>query len=297
MSRRAAAAVAILSPIVLLAAACGATTQVTAPGSQPSTASDSSTPSGRDGSADRAPSPTEATTTGSAAPASTTPPSAVQTTPPSGAVQTTPPDTVTPRPDGSIHPGDRGPAVTAIQQQLAALGYWLGSPDGVFGTVTEQAVYALQKAAALSRDGVVGPATKAALDHRLRPTARTTSGAHVEIDLSRQLLLLVSGGRVQTILNTSTGSGHTYIEGGTQHVAVTPAGTYRIFRQVDGEDDGPLGALWRPKYFNGGIAIHGLDDVPPYPASHGCARVSDAAMNWVWATGAMPIGTTVLVFH
>jgi hypothetical protein len=31
--------------------------------------------------------------------------------------------------------------------------------------------------------------------------------------------------------------------------------------------------MWNPYYFNGGIAIHGLDSVPNYPASHGCARI------------------------
>jgi hypothetical protein len=31
--------------------------------------------------------------------------------------------------------------------------------------------------------------------------------------------------------------------------------------------------MWNPYYFNGGIAVHGLDSVPSYPASHGCARI------------------------
>jgi lipoprotein-anchoring transpeptidase ErfK/SrfK len=55
--------------------------------------------------------------------------------------------------------------------------------------------------------------------------------------------------------------------------------------------------LWRPKYFTWtGIAVHGYTSVPPYPASHGCARVSNNAINWIWDTNQMPIGTPVWVY-
>jgi N-acetylmuramoyl-L-alanine amidase len=42
--------------------------------------------------------------------------------------------------------------------------------------------------------------------------------------------------------------------------------------------------------------VHGYPNIPPYPASHGCVRVSLAAMDWMWRTGQIPIGTTVRVF-
>ena len=62
-------------------------------------------------------------------------------------------------------------------------------------------------------------------------------------------------------------------------------------------DHGPLGVLWRPKYFTwSGIAIHGYTSVPPYPASHGCTRVSNAAVDWMWANNILPIGLTVWVY-
>jgi lipoprotein-anchoring transpeptidase ErfK/SrfK len=69
-----------------------------------------------------------------------------------------------------------------------------------------------------------------------------------------------------------------------------------MFRQVNALDKGPLGDLWRPKYFNGGIALHGAEAVPAYPASHGCARISNPAINWVWDTGQAPMGTKVWVY-
>ena len=63
--------------------------------------------------------------------------------------------------------------MTALQQRLTELGYWNGKADGSFGSLTQQAVYALQKAAGLSRDGVVGTKTQKALDQGVRPKPRS----------------------------------------------------------------------------------------------------------------------------
>ncbi len=182
----------------------------------------------------------------------------------------------------------------ALQQRLSSLGYWLGTPDGQFGGLTQQAVWALQKSAGIGRDGEVGAQTRAALARGARPQA-TMSGDGVEIDLARQILMVVRGGRAELVLNTSTGSGNQFLEHGQTHTAVTPRGAFHVTVVVDGSDKGPLGTLWRPRYFNGGIAVHGLDSVPPYPASHGCARVSNSAMDMIWARGLMPIGSAVVV--
>ena len=195
-----------------------------------------------------------------------------------------------------LRQGSTGPEVTDLQERLTELGYWIDGVDGQFGFHTDQAVVALQKAAGLDRDGVVGPATRAALDEGTLPAATTTSGDLLEIDLERQLLLVVSDGRVERVVNTSTGSGQPY-EGsdGSERIATTPTGTYTVFRDVDAWDPGPYGALYRPKYFNGGIAVHGYPSVPAQPASKGCARVSLAAMDWLWESGNIDVHTTVLV--
>ena len=201
----------------------------------------------------------------------------------------------TAKPRTTLRLGDRGPKVLATQQRLSELGYWLGTPDGHFGSLTQQAVYALQKAAGLSRDGSVGPKTAKALADGVRPRA-TLSGNGVEIVLDRQLLLVVRGGTVKTILNTSTGNRERYTStSGNPAVAITPKGTFKVYRGVDGPLTNSLGELWRPRFFHKGIAVHGSPNTPPWPASHGCARLSNAAINRIWDKNLMPIGSTVVV--
>ncbi len=183
-----------------------------------------------------------------------------------------------------------------LQQRLTSLGYWLGSPDGVYGDTTGQAVFAYQKAAGLTPDGVVGPRTAAALASGLVPHPRSTSGYVIEVNLAADLVLFVHNGRVEYILNTSTGGGYVYSSGGVSAVADTPVGVFSIFRQVDGMVTDSLGQLWRPKFFYSGFAIHGDSYVPPFPVSHGCVRVSDEAIDWIWANHLAPIGTEVWVY-
>ncbi|AEG43417.1 L,D-transpeptidase family protein [Isoptericola variabilis] len=193
--------------------------------------------------------------------------------------------------------GATGERVAALQQRLQDLGYFLPEVDGSFGPATQQAVWALQKAAGLHRDGVVGPKTQAALDQGVRPSPVSSSGKVVEIDLDRQLLLAVEDGRVVRTINASSGNGETFEALGRTYRATTPRGTFAVYMERDylHESTLELGAMYRPKYFTGGIAVHGSPSIPPYPASHGCVRVSNSAMNWLWDSWGMPKGTTVVV--
>ena len=179
---------------------------------------------------------------------------------------------------------------------MTALGYWLGTPNGIYGVTTQQAVYALQKVAGVTPDGTVGPKTAAALATGPVPHPRSTAGNVIEIDLADNLMMFVDNGKLLHTLNTSTGGGYVYSSGGVTAVADTPVGVFHISRQVDGLVTDSLGQLWRPKFFTGGFAIHGDGYVPPYPVSHGCARVSNAAINWIWADAQAPIGTEVWVY-
>jgi peptidoglycan hydrolase-like protein with peptidoglycan-binding domain len=192
--------------------------------------------------------------------------------------------------------GATGADVRALQERLADLGYWNGKADGKFGSTTQQAVFAAQKAAGIGRDGTVGPKTRKALDQGVRPKARSTEGHVIEISLKKQLLMVVDDGTVKQIFNTSTGSNEHYQYQGRTYLADTPSGKFKVGRQINGWRNGPLGPLWRPKYFNGGIAVHGAPSVPAYPASHGCARVSISAMNWMWSNDIIPLKTRVWVY-
>ncbi len=54
----------------------------------------------------------------------------------------------------------------------------------------------------------------------------------------------------------------------------TPGGVFKFHWRVAGNRLGPLGSMFNPVYFNYGIAIHGAQNVPTRPASHGCVRIN-----------------------
>jgi peptidoglycan hydrolase-like protein with peptidoglycan-binding domain len=232
--------------------------------------------------------------------ATTAAPATTEATTTTTSTTTTVPTTTTTEPaaaDGTLELGESGPEVQHLQARLSDRGFWLGTPDGRYGQLTRQAVMAFQKAHGLGRDGVAGPATLAALDTAGPVVPREPGGNHLEIDLARQILIVVEGGAPKWVLNTSTGNGEAYANpGGGTGVATTPPGSFTITREIDGLREAPLGTLYRPKYFNGGIAIHGSGSIPAYPASHGCARLTNAAMDLLWGSGLAAVGTPVLVY-
>src|SRR5262245_49489757 len=64
----------------------------------------------------------------------------------------------------TLRRGSRGSDVGDLQSRLAAAGFDAGPVDSVFGSLTDTAVRAYQRAHGLAADGVVGPQTWAALD-------------------------------------------------------------------------------------------------------------------------------------
>jgi len=163
----------------------------------------------------------------------------------------------------------------AAEQTLNDLGYWITKVDGVSDDSTRQAIIAFQKVNGLKRTGVLNDEVLNAIQNASRPNAKYNDGtAHVEIDITRQVIFLVEeSGQVTKVLSTSTGSGAKYVESGKTERAYTPRGHFVISRQIHGTRKAPLGTIYNPSYFNGGIAIHGSNSVPTTAASHGCARI------------------------
>ncbi|MEO6571577.1 MAG: L,D-transpeptidase family protein [Ilumatobacteraceae bacterium] len=197
-----------------------------------------------------------------------------------------------------------GAETQRAQQRLLDLGFWLAAPDGNFDLTTQQAVMAFQKYYGLPTDAAIGDQTATLMTTLTqRPHGRADAGTLVEIDKGLQVLFFVVNGRAEWILNVSTGSEIAYDEPdknspGERQIgeSVTRNGLHDVYRErEEGWWEGDLGSIYRPKYFTGGIAVHGSNNVPDYPASHGCVRVSVPAMDWVWATGIMPLGTPVWV--
>jgi peptidoglycan hydrolase-like protein with peptidoglycan-binding domain len=73
---------------------------------------------------------------------------------------------------GNLSVGDSGPAVVVLQKALAALHFDVGTPDGDFGSATEDAVIAFQQAHDLKPDGIVGSDTARALNQALAAAGR-----------------------------------------------------------------------------------------------------------------------------
>jgi peptidoglycan hydrolase-like protein with peptidoglycan-binding domain len=201
--------------------------------------------------------------------------------------------------------GAAGPAVVALQQRLLDLGFWLDDVDGRYGGVTRQAVMAFQKHLRLPASGTVDARTATALNEattRVAGLGISTDGDLVEVDKGRQVLYLLRGGTTVWAFNVSTGTEKEYTEPNQKtgemitDVAHTPVGVFKIYREyTDGWEFGQLGELYRPKYFKGGVAIHGHGNVPNVPASHGCVRISLEAMDWMWANDVLPRGMRVWV--
>jgi lipoprotein-anchoring transpeptidase ErfK/SrfK len=192
--------------------------------------------------------------------------------------------------------GSRGSVVMTLQRRLIALHYFdVGSADGVFGQNTYHSVIAFQKVQGLTRDGVVGPATWAKLAKPYVPAARyRLATASLEVNLAKQVIYYVSGGTIKRIIDASTGSGAWYYSQGRWARAITPTGRFRIYSRYNGWQAGPLGSLYRPNYFYGGYAVHGMTSVPAYPASHGCVRMTVPTMDRMWSS--LWVGMPVAIY-
>jgi peptidoglycan hydrolase-like protein with peptidoglycan-binding domain len=186
-----------------------------------------------------------------------------------------PKDAKLPSPGGGIGIGTRSPVVLAYEARMKALHFDPGPVDDYFDQRTQYAVIAVQKYFQQPRTGVINDGVQLALSHFQYAPAMPKSEPHrVEIDLDKQVLTVFRDWQPILLTTTSTGSGEHFCGGvdGCQY-AITPPGHYHFYSLYKGWQNGKLGRMYNPYYFNGGIAVHGLASVPAYPASHGCARI------------------------
>jgi len=208
--------------------------------------------------------------------------------------------------------GAAGDDVVQLQQRLTDLGFQPGPVDGQFGAGTQQAVWAYKKLVgnveweAFSQLGDQTVVTNELWQQMQEPAVqiqprRPGAGKHVEIYLPLQVLALFDENNKAIFVShissgdlNPDGSDATFCEEATYTTDIrgnplaepetkqicaeskTPPGVFRFKRFEDGQHVSPLGGMKNPWYFNYGIAIHGAQNVPDHPASHGCVRMSNS---------------------
>ena len=176
----------------------------------------------------------------------------------------------------ALQPGMKGAKVKALQRRLAALKYYPGAIDGHFGTSTLEAVWAFYEVQRLKPHNYVSAAMKRALAHPRAPRVLVKHGGanRIEVNLSREVLVLYHNNHVELISHVSTGGHYYYCSNGGCAVAITPTGNFKTVVFMPGWVQVPLGEMFNPVFFIGtAFAIHGDTDVPLAPVSHGCVRI------------------------
>ena len=180
------------------------------------------------------------------------------------------------------------------ETRLSELGYWTGPVDGVFDAGSRSALIAFQKWLGREVTGQLTVDELEAIRSGTTPQARELGYEHVEVDLDRQVLILVADNGSVRVLPTSTGNGKTFMDDGQESISYTPRGRFLVYDKSVGWETGPLGSVYYPNYISGGVAIHGARSVPNQPASHGCIRIPVFAAREV--SKLLKVGTIVLVY-
>jgi len=184
--------------------------------------------------------------------------------------------------------------VMEAERSLSELGYWTGPVDGRLDEGTTSALIAFQKWEGRAITGKLTLAELEAIRNGVHPQARDLGYAHVEVDVDRQVLMLIDEEGAVRVLPVSTGNDKQFMDQGQMSVAYTPRGRFVVYDKTYGWENGELGSIYYANYISGGVAIHGYLTVPTTPASHGCIRIPMFAAREV--SRLLPVGTIVLVY-
>ena len=160
----------------------------------------------------------------------------------------------------SLRRGQCGRVVKGFKQGLAKLGYANGG-GRCFDGRTGREVLAYRKVNGMSRNqhagkGIVKRVFGGRGGYRVR---HPEAGEHVEVPLSKQVIVLARGNRPFAIYPVSTGKPST----------ATVTGRFSFYRREPGYN---AKGMYYSFYWHRGYAIHGYAEVPDYAASHGCIR-------------------------
>ncbi len=183
----------------------------------------------------------------------------------------------------NLNPGDSGSDVKVFTYLLRKQGYYTSHTSGYDDRVG-RAVLAFRKVNGMSRTtnatpGIFRTLARGKGGFKLRyPDA----GRHVEVDISRQVMVLADDGKPQYTFHVSTGAPAT----------PTITGHYQFYRQDPGYN---AEGMYYSSYWHNGYAVHGYASVPTYNASHGCVRdpIPDAIFIYRW----IQIGESIYTYN
>ena len=181
-----------------------------------------------------------------------------------------------------LDPGNHGKNVKLFNRLLSKQAFHTSRGKG-YGSATSRAVLAYRKVNGMRRTGNATPGIfKTLADGRGGFRLKWPEGGkHVEVDLSRQVMVLAKRGKAKEIFHISSGAPAT----------PTIRGKFVFTRRQYGTNS--LGMV-HSVYFgptNRGYATHGYKSVPTYPASHGCIRnpIPNALFIYNWIDLGDPI--------
>jgi len=182
----------------------------------------------------------------------------------------------------SLHPGECGKVVKGFKKALAEMGYVSGGGKCFNGRLGRE-VLAYRKVNDMNRSQKAGAGLvkkvfggKGAY-HVKYPKA----GEHVEVPLSKQVMVLIKKGKPFAIYPVSTGKPST----------PTITGHYTFYRQEPGLNSH---GMYYSFYWHNGYAVHGYAEVPNYAASHGCVRTFIADQPRIYEQ--LHFGESIFVF-
>jgi len=176
----------------------------------------------------------------------------------------------------NLQNGTTGEDVKAIQERLSALGYDAGPADGIFGSLTQEAVLQFQKDHALYADGIVGNMSMEVLNHLSADTEevpQTVTVPEAWTGFSRSLSYGSQGSDVTAIQTLLKDLGYDVggIDGVFGNLTMNAVRQFQQDHQLDA--DGIIGPLTAAKL---NIRQEAASQEPEQPAES-----ADAALEWI----------------